>query len=247
MWLCMRKQKFTFLRIASLTDSVHVHGLGSILLSLLPLRKSWHLLGHFRTLWAFKQTSHCLSFRRPFYPTLTCHVNTWSLLPTLRVKVTAVARSARPFSTIFFLWNLFFHIIWILCVNGWGGHLNQMFCLGTSAAIAEKWKRRLDVITGCRAAKPLQGSGFHMPHLKIWIPFPWKGFFEKWNLSVHGITIALAVIFNDVSLWNIPSLHAFDCSFKALEFWGSLTLCVYRAGVAKAPKFMNDSDMFAYR
>lgn len=77
--------------------------------------------------------------------------------------------------------------------------------------------------------------------------FSLKGNFEKSNLSVHGITIALAVIFNDVSLWNIPSLHAFHCSLKALEFGGSLTLCVYRAGLGKAPKFMNDLDMFAYR
>lgn len=73
--------------------------------------------------------------------------------------------------------------------------------------------------------------------------FSLKGIFEKSNLSVHGITIALAVIFNYVSLWNIPSLHAFDCSLKALEFGGFLTLCVYRAGLGKAPKFINDLDL----
>lgn len=40
MWLCMRKQKFTFLRIASLTDSIHAHGPRSFLLSLVPVRKA---------------------------------------------------------------------------------------------------------------------------------------------------------------------------------------------------------------
>lgn len=37
-----------------------------------------------------------------------------------------------------------------------------------------------------------------------------KGTLKKSNLSVHGITIALAAFFNDVNLWNIPYMHAPD-------------------------------------
>lgn len=123
MWLCMRKQKFTSLGIASLTDSVHVHGPESFLLSLVPPSAS---------AWPFSERCGplskvplCLSFRRPFcIPPLTCHVHTWSLLPTpsQNKKVAAVARSARPFPPFFFLSNLFFP------------HDLNLFC---------KWLRRL--------------------------------------------------------------------------------------------------------
>lgn len=43
---------------------------------------------------------------------------------------------------------------------------------------------------------------------------------EKLNLSVHGITIALAVILNDVSLLIIPYVHATDSSCNICRLRG---------------------------
>lgn len=56
--------------------------------------------------------------------------------------------------------------------------------------------------------------------------FSLQGIFEKSNLSVHGITIALAVIFNDVNLWNIPSAHASDSSRELYTVWEFSYVCL---------------------
>ena len=70
MWLCMRKQKITFLHIASLAQR-------AFLLSP-PPQKLDICLAIFRTLRAFKQSSQCLSFRSP----LVCpHLNFLTLTP----------------------------------------------------------------------------------------------------------------------------------------------------------------------
>lgn len=160
----------------------------SFLLSVVPLRKAWHLLGHLRTLRAFKQSSQCLSFRRPSYPTLTFHVNTWSLLSTSsQDKGGCCCKEHKTFPPFSFETSF--------------SHNSNPFCKWLRRAFgpnvlpwhlcsnSRKWKRRLDVITGCRAAKPLQGLGIHMLHLRIWIPFSCKGFWK--NLTFQCMALPL--------------------------------------------------------
>lgn len=109
MWLFMRKQKFTFLCIAPLTDSIHVHGPGSILLSpphsppsTVSSAKLDICLAISEHCGPFKQSSHCLSFRCPLYPTLSRHLNTWSLLPTSsQSKRWPLLQGVQDLSTIF--------------------------------------------------------------------------------------------------------------------------------------------------